>query len=75
MKEKRYTATLSVYVYANSDDHARSKVKMIENREREKYPVQDCRIVELAETPFASFVNRQVPLNKEYENLTDDLPF
>jgi len=53
-KEKRYAVIYSMYIYARDDDHARSKAKMIENREREKYPQQDCKIEEITSVPFAS---------------------
>ena len=42
MKEKRYVATYTMYIYAKDENHARSKSKMIENREKEKYPSQAC---------------------------------
>lgn len=62
-KEKRYVATYTVYVYAKDDNHARSKAKMIESKEREKYPAQDCKVEKLESAPFASFDIREVSLN------------
>ncbi len=62
-KEKRYVATYTVYVYAKDDNHARSKAKMIESREREKYPAQDCKVEKLESVPFASFDIKEVSLN------------
>tara|TARA_B100000674_G_C37715654_1_gene857266 strand:- start:526 stop:765 length:240 start_codon:yes stop_codon:yes gene_type:complete len=79
MREKRYTATYTIYLHARDDNHARSKAKLIAERERAKYPNQDCALEQLFETPFASFVSRAVPLDPLPDNivdgLEDDLPF
>ncbi len=65
-KEKRYTATYTIYIYARDDNHARSKAKMIANREHEKYPDQRCELDKLHETP----------LERKFEAAADDdLPF
>lgn len=61
MKDKRYVATFTAYVYASSDSHARSKAKMIANRQRIKYG-GDWALEELTEQPFASLISRTVPL-------------
>ena len=79
-KEKRYTATYTMYIYAKDDNHARSKAKMIANREHEKYPAQQCDLEQLFETPFASFVKRAIPLDETWDPVAkkfeeDDLPF
>ena len=39
---KRYTATYTIYIDAYNDKHARSKAKLIAERENYKYPNQDC---------------------------------
>ena len=55
--------------------------KIHEERERIKYPNQDCALEQLFETPFASFVSRAIPLNEEWDPAVkalekeDDLPF
>jgi len=73
-KEKRYTATYTMYIYAKDDSHARSKAKMIEAREYTKYPMQDCKLEQLDETPFASLTTRDVSLDEPTLN-QDELPF
>tara|TARA_B100000900_G_C20579722_1_gene716964 strand:- start:1033 stop:1260 length:228 start_codon:yes stop_codon:yes gene_type:complete len=73
-KEKRYTATYTMYIYAKDDNHARSKAKMIETRENIKYPAQDCRLEQLDETPFASLATREVSLAEPIKN-QEELPF
>lgn len=72
MKMKRYTATYTMYIYATSDEHARSKAKMIEKRENYKFPMQDCRLEQLDATPFASLLSREIPLE---DSIPEDLPF
>lgn len=72
MKMKRYTATYTMYVYATSDEHARSKAKMIEKRENSKFPMQDCKLEQLDATPFASLSTREISLE---EPVFEDLPF
>ncbi len=62
-KGKRYAVTYSMWVYARDDDHARSKAKMIQDRENEKYPQQDCKIEEIKSVPFASLDVK--PIQKE----------
>ena len=74
MKEKRYTATYTMYIYAKDDQHARSKAKMIEAREYIKYPAQDCKLEQLDETPFASLTTREVSLDEPIIN-QEELPF
>tara|TARA_A100001037_G_scaffold245215_1_gene226547 strand:+ start:7361 stop:7606 length:246 start_codon:yes stop_codon:yes gene_type:complete len=79
-KEKRYTATYTIYLYAHNDHHARSKAKLIAERERIKYPNQDCTLEQLFETPLASFVRRAIPLDEAWDPVVkkfedDDLPF
>tara|TARA_Y100000593_G_C4267462_1_gene315561 strand:- start:6 stop:251 length:246 start_codon:yes stop_codon:yes gene_type:complete len=79
-KEKRYTATYTFYIYAHNDNHARSKARLIAERERIKYPNQDCALEQLFETPFASFVSRAIPLNETWDPVVkkfedDDSPF
>ena len=73
-KEKRYVATYTVYVYAKDDNHARSKAKMIESREKEKYPAQDCKVEKLESVPFASFDIKEVSLDEPIKN-QEELPF
>jgi len=67
-KEKRYVATYTMYVYAKDDNHARSKAKMIESREKEKYPAQDCRLERLTLVPFASWDVRVISLDEPVKN-------
>ena len=80
-KEKRYTATYTIYLHAHNDNHARSKAKLIAERERARYPNQDCQLEQLFETPFASFVSRAIPLDEVWDPAVkalkkeDDLPF
>lgn len=69
---KRYTATYTIYIDAYNDKHARSKAKLIAERENYKYPNQDCALEKLHSTPFASFDIREVSLN---EPISEDLPF
>ena len=61
---KRYTATYTIYMDAYNDKHARSKAKLIAERERANYPNQNCWLEQLDETPFASFNTRSVPLQE-----------
>ena len=74
-KEKRYVATYTVYVYAKDDNHARSKAKMIESRERQKYPAQDCKVEKLESVPFASFDIKEVSLDEPIEEKDYDTAF
>ena len=73
-KEKRYVATYTMCVYAKDDNHARSKAKMIESREKEKYPAQDCRLEKMALVPFASWDIREISLDEPTKN-QEELPF
>ena len=75
MKEKRYTATYTMYIYAKDDQHARSKAKMIEASEYSKYPAQDCKLEQLDETPFASLTTREVSLDEPIEDKDYDTAF
>ena len=61
MKDRRYVATFTAYVYARNDNHARSKAEMIANRQRVKYG-GDWALEELTEQPFASLISRNIPL-------------
>jgi len=58
----RYTITMSIYIDAHNDKHAVSKGKLIAERERVKYPNQDCAVEEVHCTPFASLNTRKVKL-------------
>lgn len=60
----RYTATLTIYIDAHNDKHAVSKAKMIAEREKVKYPNQDCAVEKIHSTPFASLDIREVDINK-----------
>ena len=55
MKEKRYVATYTMYIYAKDENHARSKAKMIQDREKTKYPSQSCALEKLESVPFGAF--------------------
>ena len=54
----RYTATMTIYIDAHNDKHAVSKAKLIAERERAKYPNQQCAVEEIHCTPFASLHTR-----------------
>tara|TARA_R100000742_G_C4255564_1_gene73500 strand:+ start:156 stop:353 length:198 start_codon:yes stop_codon:yes gene_type:complete len=60
----RYTVTYTIYIDAKNDKHAVSKAEMIANREQEKYPGQRCEVEKIHCTPFASFDNRELDINK-----------
>ena len=62
-KEKRYTATYTIYLRAHNDKHAVSKAKLIAERERCNWPHQDCALEKVESTPFASFDIKEIPLN------------
>ena len=62
-KEKRYTATYTIYIHAYNDKHAVSKAKLIAERERYNWPHQDCELEKVQSTPFASFDIKEIPLN------------
>ncbi len=62
-KEKRYTATYTIYIHAHNDKHAVSKAKLIAERERACWPQQDCALEKVESTPFASFEIKEIPLN------------
>ena len=66
---KRYTATYTIYIDAYNDKHARSKAKLIAERERVKYPNQDCALEQLDETPFASFHTRAVSIEEPIKDV------
>ena len=60
----RYTITMSIYIDAHNDKHAVSKAKLIAERERAKYPNQQCAVEEVHCTPFASLHTRKVDMNQ-----------
>ena len=77
MKEKRYVATYTMYIYAKDENHARSKAKMIENREKTKYPSQDCALEKsdlekLEYVPFGAFPQIE-PISLENTNPKESL--
>ena len=72
MKEKRYVATYTMYIYAENENHARSKAKMIENREKTKYPMQTCALEKLEYVPFGAFPQIE-PIELENNNLKESL--
>ena len=72
MKEKRYVATYTMYIYAKDENHARSKGKMIENREKTKYPSQACALEKLEYVPFGAFPQIE-PISLENTNPKESL--
>jgi len=61
MKKKRYVATVSFYIYSESDEKAKQTIKSIQSKERKEFDNQyevEC----LEEQPFASFKRRKIEL-------------
>jgi hypothetical protein len=59
MKEKRYTLTLDMYVYARNDREAMVKAAKMAEELRNKEDNQ-AQVLTLDETPFASYTIREV---------------
>ena len=61
MKKKRYIATASFYIYAESDEKAKEIIQDIQKKERKQfdnYYDVEC----LEEQPFASFKRRKITI-------------
>ena len=60
-QKKRYIATVSFYVYAETDEKAKEIVRSIQEKERKQYDnYYDVQCLE--EQPFASFKRRKINL-------------
>ena len=75
-KEKRYVATIEMYVYAENDYMARKRAHQMKKKIDEKYG-GGVGILELGEQPFASFDYRKLedhsePISKKEK---EELPF
>ena len=57
---KRYTLTVDMYIYANDDEDAKRKATKFAEHQRYLYDNQ-CNVLELHRTPFASMVAEKVP--------------
>lgn len=75
----RYTVTFEVYIQGDSDKHAFSKAELIARNQNAIHPNQDWSVAKLHQTPFASFMSKEVDIEKlKYDNLNIDaekLPF
>jgi hypothetical protein len=65
MKENRYVATVSYYVYADSPRDAERKAIALCHSQREKYDNQ-CAIESIAEQPFGTLGSSKIELENPY---------
>ena len=73
MKEKRFVATYSMYIYAKDENHARSKSKMIASRENTKYPIQSCALEKIEYVPFGVLSHQIGTISLESTNPKESL--
>ena len=65
MKENRYVATVSYYVYAESDRDAERKAIALCHSQRKKYDNQ-CSIESIAEQQFGTLGSSKIELENPY---------
>lgn len=64
---KRYSLTIDLYMFAESDEEAIAKSNELVRKQQQKHDNQ-ASIIELHETPFASLAARKVDIRLEHLN-------
>lgn len=64
-KEKRYTVTIDLYVWAGSDEEVAQLAREIAQKLREKEVDNGAKVIDIYETPFGIFESRAVKFESE----------